>query len=76
MSDKCWWNKVDLKAGTHEWRAGNFRAWGIGFKELPQGIGQVTIAIVEDAELHDVHSVPVDSLSFQLFKPTWHVVLS
>lgn len=64
IGNPCWWKKIDLKEGTHEWRAGTLRFWGTDFEELNDGIGQFPVGVVEDNATALVHSTPVHHLSF------------
>ena len=64
IGNPCWWKKIDLKAGTQEWRTGKLLFWGIDYEELSGGIGQFPVGVVEDGVTALVHSTPVHHLSF------------
>lgn len=69
VNNFCWWKRIDLKAGTVEWRQGILHAWSTDFEEFESGPAPYPVAVVEDTLTHAVHSVPVHLVNFSCEKP-------
>ena len=69
---KCWYKTRERQTGTSErierWNRGLFHQWGAEPAGL-EGDGYYTVGIIEDADMHVMHTPSVTWVSFADEKP-------